>query len=290
MEENGMSGSVNPRAWAGRIVGILLTLGVLPSLGSAQPRFSIPITVTDGVDSSIVYIAIVPGANFCVVESDSVDGHAEFFLPPMPPSGVFDARLVWPRAGSNATCFDQGTTYDFRPYTSSTQRDTFRIKAQIGSGVAIVVSWPSNLASHFVSATIRYVGGSGAVTMDMLTNTFVDITDAGDPAVATIYTSSPLTDVEPTQSGIPSTYALTQNFPNPFNPTTLIRYDLPKDSHVRIRIFDMLGREVATLVNEMERAGFKSVNWDASRLASGLYFCQLEAASFTSVKKMLLLK
>jgi hypothetical protein len=273
-----------------RYLGCVVLSMMLVLVANAQYRFSIPLTVTDGVDTYTLYFGIVPGANFCVVESDSVNGHAEYFLPPMPPSGVFDARLVWPRTGTNATCFDQGTLCDFRPYASMSQRDTFRIKAQLGSGSAMVVSWPSNIGTRFVGATIRFVGSNGAVNTDMMTNTSVDITDAGDPAVATIFTSMIIDDVVQNEAGLPMAITLEQNFPNPFNPATVIKYDLPKDSHVRLRIFDVLGREVETLVDGLERAGYKSVNWNGAGRASGVYFCKLEAGTFTAVRRMLLVK
>ena len=96
----------------------------------------------------------------------------------------------------------------------------------------------------------------------------------------------------------PATYFLAQNFPNPFNPSTTIRYELPKASHVTLKVYNMLGQEVAQLVDEMQDAGFKSVEWDArqgaggqaSNLPSGVYFYKLTAGSFVDVKKMLFVK
>ncbi|MHB1688202.1 MAG: T9SS type A sorting domain-containing protein [Ignavibacteriaceae bacterium] len=80
------------------------------------------------------------------------------------------------------------------------------------------------------------------------------------------------------------------NYPNPFNPTTIISYQLPKDGVVTIKVFDALGREVKTLVNEYKTHGKYSVSFDASKLASGVYFYQLRAGDFVSIKKMVLLK
>lgn len=88
----------------------------------------------------------------------------------------------------------------------------------------------------------------------------------------------------------PERYALDQNYPNPFNPTTIIQYQLPEDGHVVLKVYDVLGREVATLVNEAKEAGYYKVEYRASQLASGVYFYRLDAGSFTSVKKLLLLK
>ncbi len=89
---------------------------------------------------------------------------------------------------------------------------------------------------------------------------------------------------------IPVTYDLSQNFPNPFNPATTINYQLPQTGHVTLKIYDILGREVATLVNEQKVQGRYSVNFNASHLASGVYIYQVRVNNYVSSKKMLLLK
>ena len=85
-------------------------------------------------------------------------------------------------------------------------------------------------------------------------------------------------------------FALSQNYPNPFNPTTMIDYQLPINSHVVLKVFDVLGREVKTLVNGRQNAGNHAVAFDGSRLPSGVYFYRLQAGSYSSTKKLLLLK
>jgi len=87
-----------------------------------------------------------------------------------------------------------------------------------------------------------------------------------------------------------TTYASSQNYPNPFNPTTTIAYQLPKDGKVTIKIFDVIGREVTTLVDEFKPSGRYTVQFDASRLSSGIYFYSLRSGSYNVVKKMSLIK
>lgn len=94
--------------------------------------------------------------------------------------------------------------------------------------------------------------------------------------------------------GVPSKYNLSQNYPNPFNPTTKINYELPKDSKVNITVFDVLGREVISLVNQVQKAGYYTVTADGKNLASGTYFYRLVAKSdnndYVISKKMSIIK
>ncbi|MCU7491788.1 MAG: T9SS type A sorting domain-containing protein [Ignavibacteria bacterium] len=85
-------------------------------------------------------------------------------------------------------------------------------------------------------------------------------------------------------------YSLSQNYPNPFNPSTTIRYSIPQAGRVTLKVFNVLGKEISTLVNEEKNQGSYEVKFDASQLASGIYFYQIESGSFRQVNKMLLLK
>ncbi len=85
-------------------------------------------------------------------------------------------------------------------------------------------------------------------------------------------------------------YILHQNYPNPFNPTTTIKYSIPKLSFITLKVYDVLGSEVATLVNEEKPVGTYELSWNAANLASGVYFYQLKAGSYVETKKMILLK
>ncbi len=88
----------------------------------------------------------------------------------------------------------------------------------------------------------------------------------------------------------PASYSLEQNYPNPFNPSTVIIYDLPSAGFVILKVYDIVGKEIATLVNENKQAGAYNVSFNASNLASGIYFYHLRAGNFISIKKMLLIK
>lgn len=90
--------------------------------------------------------------------------------------------------------------------------------------------------------------------------------------------------------GIPEQYSLSQNYPNPFNPSTKINYDLPSGGLVTLKVFDNLGREVATLVNEIKQAGYYTAELIGGNLSSGVYFYIITADNFTSVKKMILIR
>lgn len=103
----------------------------------------------------------------------------------------------------------------------------------------------------------------------------------------------PVTKVNPEE--IPLTFALDQNFPNPFNPTTMIRFALPKESKVSLKVYDVIGREVRTLVNGDLAAGINTVEWNGRNnlgqaVASGMYLYRIQAGTFVSTKKMMLLK
>ena len=104
-----------------------------------------------------------------------------------------------------------------------------------------------------------------------------------------VYIESPITDVR-TDEELPLKFELAQNYPNPFNPTTTIQYALSSAQFVKITVFDVLGRELATLVNDVKSSGRYTATWDATGLPSGVYFYRMVTPSFTSFKKMLLVR
>lgn len=104
-----------------------------------------------------------------------------------------------------------------------------------------------------------------------------------------------LSEVVPQDNLLPGSFSLAQNAPNPFNPQTRIDYDLPNATHVKMDIYNVLGQQVRTLVNEFQEAGYKSVIWDGrdnsgGTVASGIYFYRMDAGDFSETRKMMMLK
>ena len=106
-----------------------------------------------------------------------------------------------------------------------------------------------------------------------------------------IYRSSiKVTDVETQRTNVPNNFSLSQNYPNPFNPTTTIDYSIPKSSFVSIKVYDVLGREVTTLVNGEKNQGKYSMVFEGSKLTSGIYFYRMQAGNFIETKKFMVIK
>jgi len=99
-----------------------------------------------------------------------------------------------------------------------------------------------------------------------------------------------VTDVKENKNITPKSFKLSQNYPNPFNPSTVITYSIPNESSVSLKIYNMIGQEVKTLVEENKAPGTYNVNFNASNLSSGVYFYSLRAGNYYQVKKMMLIK
>ncbi|MDR3666116.1 MAG: T9SS type A sorting domain-containing protein, partial [Ignavibacteriaceae bacterium] len=113
---------------------------------------------------------------------------------------------------------------------------------------------------------------------------------SGPTAITDIYfNNNNVTSVKSEQTTV-SSYRLEQNYPNPFNPSTIIRYSIPQDGYVKLSVYNILGKEVSTLVNNWQRSGSYSVMFNARNLSSSVYFYKLESGTFSSVKKLILIK
>lgn len=207
-------------------------------------------------NSTVLYF----GSNKEIVELD------KYLLPPVPPAGIFDAR------------FDSDNLL-FIPLSCLTQERSILLS---GASFPINISWEvtDSLGDNFelynpVNPRLVYsLKGSGNITIQ---------TEEGSNLTMRFIQTG-------VSEKIPENFALEQNYPNPFNPTTTIKYDIPVESFVILKIYNTLGQEVATLVNEMQMPGYKFFKWDASNLPSGIYIYRLTAGKFTDVKKLILIK
>ena len=121
-----------------------------------------------------------------------------------------------------------------------------------------------------------------------------DTTESGTASIGTVFYVDDLsfsgTATSVTDKSNLNSFKLEQNYPNPFNPSTTISYNITKPENVQIKVYNVLGVEVASLVNEYQTAGKHSVRFNAENLSSGIYFYKIEAGSFSQIKKMTLLK
>ncbi|MEN8194387.1 MAG: T9SS type A sorting domain-containing protein [Bacteroidota bacterium] len=166
------------------------------------------------------------------------------------------------------------------------------------------------LCSITISSQTRlanYVFGNGAVISS--NSSHIVSGTIGQPIIGTTSNSSninnigfwyqyseTITDVNENEDLTPTKFELFQNYPNPFNPSTVIKYGLPKESNVRIVVYNILGEMVSTLVDNFQKAGYYEINFNASSLASGVYLYTIQSEAldgskdYRSVKKMILLR
>ncbi|MBI4547656.1 MAG: VCBS repeat-containing protein [Ignavibacteriae bacterium] len=176
-----------------------------------------------------------------------------FDMPPTPPIGVFDARFKSQRM---LEVIEEGKSWEFPIMINSADNP-------------VRVSWELNSQSITASLII------GGKEISLRTASETKINNQRSEIILKLIGSPDL----------PKKYALEQNYPNPFNPTTTIQYALPVDSKVTLKIYNVLGQTVATLVGEVQDEGYKSVEWDAGGIASGVYFYRLEATSVSDPNK-----
>lgn len=185
-----------------------------------------------------------------------------FAAPPIPPNSAFDVRFI-----TNSYLYDhskmvktkiviRGATYPIKIEWSSTPILKYELSDELGNFIGTLE------------------GKRGTITINNLN-------------LNTLWLKPVISDEI---KSIPKNYALHQNYPNPFNSSTLIKYELPTKDFVSIKVYNTLGKEIASLVNETQEEGFYSVTFDASEYPSGVYFCKFTTTKFSAVKKLLLIK
>jgi hypothetical protein len=181
-----------------------------------------------------------------------------YSMPPLPPDGIFDARFT---SDEMVALSAPGT------------------RSSVGISIA-GASYPVTLRAllHHGSASLVTEGGE------------VELTDGRTLTIAQPAAHLALRMNSVTDPSLPERYALLQNYPNPFNPSTEIRYQIPADAHVTLRVYDLLGRIVATLVDERKAPGGYSTRWDAGAMPSGIYYYTLSAGVFSQTRSMALIR
>ncbi len=231
----------------------------------------------------------------------------ELMLPPKPPDGIFDVRFIDSRSGAGL-CLDQGILNSFHVSSLTPKNDTFKIlvlgSLSAGDGFPITFSWtiPTSLNLFFNSLRLKYTDRDDVPqTIDMLTTSEFELPNPDANKVTIIAnTYFSVEDVKDINNNIPKSFVLDQNYPNPFNPSTTIHYTIPNVGtppqrglavSVQLKIYNLLGQEVATLVDGMQEAGYKSIEWNPNNVPSGLYIYRLTTSTgFSSTKKMLLIR
>ena len=200
-----------------------------------------------------IILSDVTGNSYTLYAVNTQEDLSKYELPPLPPAGIFDIR-----------------------YSSG------RIAEDLNSPQII------ELNGVEYPVTIR-VENMGIKLTDVYTQEISKELQPGEELIIQNNLLDKLS-VQSSQSNTPVVYALDQNFPNPFNPTTQISWQAPADGMQTLKVFDVLGNEVAVLVNEFRPAGRYEAKFEASNLASGIYIYKLQAGEFVQTRKMILLK
>ncbi len=288
----------------------------LPKANLLNPRFCMRGAAVDG----IIYIV---GGNYnehnCQVYDPDSNKWTE--KSPMPSDGggnlsltVYDG-LIYTFGGSSNSSYNEpwealSTVYEYNPQTDIWTKKNDMPSPRFGLGTYLVngkiYAIGGSQSRNTTLATVEVydpVTNTWETKPDMPFNSFDFARAVVDNKIYVISGSSdwqtsdgavweydpPVVDVE--HEFIPPTkFVLAQNYPNPFNPTTKIKYSVPQASNTTIKVFDVLGNEIETLVNEEKPVGTYELTWNAANLPSGVYFYQLKAGSFIETKKMILLK
>ena len=208
-----------------------------------------------------------------------------------------NSYLIWFNSLTNGFGADNNlytTTNGGTNWTANTSPIAANIGGLCGGGnewwacpQALTIYYSSNNGSNWA---LQYTSTTAGVIYHMSRARTGSVIFAVKSNGTIVRYGPPLTGITPIGNITPTQYNLSQNYPNPFNPTTKINYSLPKSGLVTLKIYNILGQEVNTLVNEVKSAGVYSVDFNASNLSSGIYFYTIKSGDFTDVKKMSLIK
>ncbi len=227
------------------------------------------------------------GAN--AFATDGFDAKYDLAKPPVSPS----SNNVYTYFNNiNGSIFTKFANDIKKSFNYPDEGKTWSFVVNTNKSGTVTLSWNNiaNLLPAAIKDNYKFkLSGYGLTTsLDMLLNTSYQFNaDANTPYTFVI--NGIITDVEENKT-LNYDYKLMQNYPNPFNPSTIIAFTLPNATFVSLKVYDLLGKEVATLVNEELQSGYHQVNFNAKDLSGGVYFYTIKAGSFTNTKKLVLLK
>lgn len=207
------------------------------------------------------------------------------FVAPAPPAVLSTPLLVGPATGDTLTATDTALVWMSVPTATS-----YEVQVASDSGFSYVI-----VDSTVSGDTLLVINNMIGTKLNNGTKYFWRVkakTSALTSAFSIIWSFiTPIpTGIEASGANLPKSFALMQNYPNPFNPSTEIKYNLPKAAFVTLRVYDVLGQEVATLVDGHQSAGYYDLSFNMDRYASGVYFYILRAGNFVATRKMMLIK
>ncbi len=259
----------------------------MSAAGAQSVHLKVPLTLVDGgLHSSTIYFGVDPSATYCI---DPALG--EFELPAdrcgTEPLCVYftDTRT------DSGACMGNGLLLDLRAYTSPAQADTYAVSFT-AQQYPLVFRWPANLAGYYDTLRMKDAVTGLLYHADMLSVDSLVISSSNVQKLL-IYAQGPkgyLDHVDEAPAGLPDRPMLSQNYPNPFNPETRIRYTLTRRTGVSLRVYDLLGRVVAVLVESEQPRGEYVVSWRPGGLPAGVYFYRLMTSSDSETKTMFYLR
>jgi uncharacterized protein (DUF1778 family) len=202
--------------------------------------------------------------------------------------GATDAPAVDVIARNVATLVNDAAYGDITDYISVPAAE-YTLDLTLADGTTLVQSYSADLSTLGGGSAVVFASGFLTPSANQDGEAFGIFFALSDGTVGQFLTSD-ITSVESSSDITPVNYTLSQNYPNPFNPSTTINFTIPNSENVSLKIFNILGVEVATLINENLSAGAYSYSFDAQNLASGIYLYELKTGNFKSIKKMNLLK
>ncbi len=161
---------------------------------------------------------------------------------------------------------------------------------QVEIGEATTISWSVAQGSIVTFNGVPVENQGDTTVHPIVTTDYVLATVGAVNSSRTLTISAVVADVNDANGGLPDAYGLAQNFPNPFNPATTISYQIPERAYVRLAVYDVMGREVASLVDGEVAAGEYSLQWDAAAMPTGVYYYRMQAGGFSESKKLLLMR